>query len=149
MLSINPWNILWTVVNLLVLYLIFKKLLFQPVMNVIHARDEMVKKQFESAKKSEEDAARMKTEYENKLRTAKAEADEIIQNARTREQEEHAIALQRARMESEHILEKAKADIVNEKEKAMQDAKIEVAQLAILAARKIIKTGDAHDTGSN
>lgn len=31
MLSIDPWNILWTVVNLLVLYLVFKKFLFKPV----------------------------------------------------------------------------------------------------------------------
>ena len=52
MLSIDPWNILWTVVNLLVLYAIFKKFLYQPVMNVINARDEMVKNQFADAKKS-------------------------------------------------------------------------------------------------
>ena len=38
MLSIDPWNILWTVVNLLVLYLVFKKFLFKPVMKVINAR---------------------------------------------------------------------------------------------------------------
>lgn len=45
MLSINFWNILWTVVNLLVLYVVFRKFLYQRVMNVIEAREEMVKKQ--------------------------------------------------------------------------------------------------------
>ena len=30
MLSLNPWDILWTIVNLLVLYAIFRKFLFQP-----------------------------------------------------------------------------------------------------------------------
>ena len=54
MLSINFWNILWTVVNLLVLYVVFRKFLYQRVMNVIEAREEMVKKQFDDAKKSEE-----------------------------------------------------------------------------------------------
>ena len=44
MLSINFWNILWTVVNLLVLYVVFRKFLYQRVMNVIEAREEMVKK---------------------------------------------------------------------------------------------------------
>ena len=43
MLSIDPWNILWTVVNLLVLYLVFKKFLFKPVMKVINAREDMIK----------------------------------------------------------------------------------------------------------
>ena len=51
MLSINFWNILWTVVNLLVLYVVFRKFLYQRVMNVIEAREEMVKKQFDDAKK--------------------------------------------------------------------------------------------------
>ena len=47
MLSINPWNILWTVVNLLVIYAIFKKFLFQPVMNVINAREKMINDQLQ------------------------------------------------------------------------------------------------------
>ena len=34
MLKIDPWNIIWTVVNLLFLYWIFKKFLFDRVMGV-------------------------------------------------------------------------------------------------------------------
>ena len=89
MLSIDPWNILWTVVNLLVLYAIFKKFLYQPVMNVINARDEMVKSQFADAKKEQEDAKALKAEYQDKLESAKTEADQIILEARDRAQKEH------------------------------------------------------------
>ena len=88
MLSIDPWNILWTVVNLLVLYAIFKKFLYQPVMNVINARDEMVKSQFADAKKEQEDAKALKAEYQDKLESAKTEADQIILEARDRAQKE-------------------------------------------------------------
>ena len=52
MLKIDPWNIIWTVVNLLFLYWIFKKFLFDRVMGVINQRDEMIQKQFSEAKKS-------------------------------------------------------------------------------------------------
>ena len=45
MLSLNAWNIIWIVVNLLVLYLIFKKFLFQPVLNVIKAREDLINEQ--------------------------------------------------------------------------------------------------------
>ena len=45
MLKIDPWNIIWTVVNLLFLYWIFKKFLFDRVMGVINQRDEMIQKQ--------------------------------------------------------------------------------------------------------
>ena len=50
---------------------------------------------------------------------------------------------------TEHMLEKAKEDIANEQEKAQQAAQAEIAKLAVIAARKIMKTGDAHDTGSS
>ena len=67
MLSIDPWNILWTVVNLLVLYLVFKKFLFKPVMKVINAREDMIKQQFDDAKKSQEEADALKASYDEKL----------------------------------------------------------------------------------
>ena len=82
MLSIDPWNILWTVVNLLVLYLVFKKFLFKPVMKVINAREDMIKQQFDGAKKSQEEADALKASYDEKIESAKIEADEIIVNAR-------------------------------------------------------------------
>lgn len=149
MLSIDPWNILWTVVNLLVLYVIFKKFLFQPVMNVIQAREDMVKQQFDNAKKDQDEASKLKAEYHEKLENAKTEADQIILDARARAEEEHAKTLERTRGEAEHMLEKAKIDIANEQEKATQAAQAEIAKLALIAARKIVKTGDAHDTGSS
>ena len=40
MLNINPWNMVMIVINLLVLYAIFRKFLYKPVMNVIHRREE-------------------------------------------------------------------------------------------------------------
>ena len=149
MLSIDPWNILWTVVNLLVLYAIFKKFLYQPVMNVINARDEMVKSQFADAKKEQEDAKALKAEYQDKLESVKTEADQIILEARDRAQKEHEKTLEKTRVEADAMLEKAKSDIANEQEKATKAAEADIAKLALIAARKIVKTGDAHDAGSS
>ena len=149
MLSIDPWNILWTVVNLLVLYAIFKKFLYQPVMNVINARDDLVKSQFADAKKEQDDAKALKDAYQDKLESAKTEADQIILEARDRAQKEHEMTLEKTRVEADAMLEKAKSDIANEQEKATKAAEAEIAKLALIAARKIVKTGDAHDAGSN
>ena len=44
---------------------------------------------------------------------------------------------------------KAKSDIANEQEKATKAAEADIAKLALIAARKIVKTGDAHDAGSS
>ena len=84
MLKIDPWNIIWTVVNLLFLYWIFKKFLFDRVMGVINQRDEMIQKQFSEAKKSQDDAESLKSDYKKKLESAKTQADQIILDARAR-----------------------------------------------------------------
>ena len=132
MLKIDPWNIIWTVVNLLFLYWIFKKFLFDRVMGVINQRDEMIQKQFSEAKKSQDDAESLKSDYKKKLAEAEQEK-----------------ALEKTRQEADSMLEKAKADIASEQDKATKAAEAEIAKLAILVARKIVKTGEANDTGSS
>lgn len=149
MLKIDPWNIIWTVVNLLFLYWIFKKFLFDRVMGVINQRDEMIQKQFSEAKKSQDDAESLKSDYKKKLESAKTQADQIILDARARAEAEQEKALERTRQEADSMLEKAKADIASEQDKAAKAAEAEIAKLAILAARKIVKTGEANDTGSS
>ena len=113
MLSINPWNILWTVVNLLVIYAIFRKFLFQPVMNVINAREKMINNQFKRA-------------------------DEAYNSQ-----------MEDIRVETERLKEKAKKDIEAQHEKAMQATQAEIAKLAVVAARKILETGDSRDADSS
>ena len=107
MLSINPWNILWTVVNLLVIYAIFRKFLFQPVMNVINAREEMINNQFKSAKNAEDEADKLKKEYHDKIKTAKTEADQILADAKERADEAYNSQMEDIRVETERLKEKA------------------------------------------
>lgn len=149
MLSINPWNILWTVVNLLVIYAIFRKFLFQPVMNVINAREKMINDQFESAKNAEDEAAKLKEEYHDKIKTAKTEADRILADAKERADEAYNSQIEDIRVETERLKEKAKRDIEAQHEKAMQATQAEIAKLAVVAARKILETGDSRDADSS
>ena len=123
MLNINPWNMVMIVINLLVLYAIFRKFLYKPVMNVIHRREELIQGQFDSAKKTQDDALQLKTDYEEKLQKANVKADEIILAARDQAKEEHE----------------------KEQKQAQQEVQGEIAKLALIAARKIIETGEAHD----
>ena len=93
MLNINPWNMVMIVINLLVLYAIFRKFLYKPVMNVIHRREELIQGQFDSAKKTQDDALQLKADYEEKLQKANVKADEIILAARDQAKEEHEKAV--------------------------------------------------------
>ena len=143
MLNINPWNMVMIVINLLVLYAIFRKFLYKPVMNVIHRREELIQGQFDSAKKTQDDALQLKADYEEKLQKANVKADEIILAARDQAKEEKAVLETQAK--TDRMIEKAKADIEKEQKQAQQEVQGEIAKLALIAARKIIETGEAHD----
>lgn len=149
MLSLNPWSIFWTVINVLVLFLALKKFLVKPVMDVIHAREEMIQQQFDSAKKNQDEAVQIRAEYQKKLNTAHTQAEEIIIAAKERAEEEHNQLIWQAQEESKRMIKKAKADIQSEQERAQHEAQAKIAELALVVARKIMKTGDVHDAGSN
>lgn len=112
MLKIDPWNIIWTVVNLLFLYWIFKKFLFDRVMGVINQRDEMIQKQFSEAKKSQDDAESLKSDYKKKLESAKTQADQIILDARARAEAEQEKALEKTRQKQTVCLKKQKRTLL-------------------------------------
>ena len=140
MLNINPWNMVMIVINLLVLYAIFRKFLYKPVMNVIHRREELIQGQFDSAKKTQDDALQLKADYEEKLQKANVKADEIILAARDQAKE-----VLETQAKTDRMIEKSKADIEKEQKQAQQEVQGEIAKLALIAARKIIETGEAHD----
>lgn len=149
MLSLNGWTLFFTVLNVLVLFLGLKKFLLKPVMNVVSQREELIRNQLTNAAETKKQAEQLKDEYQAELATAKDQAEEIIIMAKKRAEEEYNNAIAKTREETEHMLSKAKADILNEQEKAKKEAQDEITKLAIQAARKIMKTGDVHDTGSN
>ena len=145
MLSLNAWNIIWIVVNLLVLYLIFKKSLFHLVLTVIKAREDLINEQLENAKKTNEDALEKKKNYEEQLSLAKGEADKIIMEARERAEREKVKTMEKTRKEAQTMMDRAKADIAREEESARRAAQADIARLAMVAAEKIIKSGDESD----
>lgn len=149
MLSLNGWTLFFTVLNVLVLFLGLKKFLLKPVMNVVSQREELIQNQLTNAAETKKQAEQLKDEYQAELATAQGQAEEIIVKAKERAEVEYNKAIAKTREETEHMLSKAKADIMNEQEKAKKEAQDEITKLAIQAARKIMKTGDVHDTGSN
>lgn len=149
MLKLDPWTLFWTVFNVMIMFFAFKKFLLKPVMDIIEKRDAMIKEQFASANQTNEQAALLKKEYEQQLENAHETAAEIITNARARAEEEHNQVLAQTGKETKKMLDQAKADIQHEQDKARLELQAQIADIAMLATRKIIKTGEMHDTGSN
>jgi F-type H+-transporting ATPase subunit b len=139
MLNINVWDILWTVINLLIFYLLLRKFLFKPVLGMMERREQMIKDDFDKAKKASDEAEQIKAEYESKLSEAEAEAVKITTTAKQRADKESAEIVEDARAEAAHIIADAQKTIERDREAAMSAAKEQIAGLAVMAASRVLE----------
>ena len=72
-ISVNFWQTLISLCNLLIIFLIMKKFLFKPVQAMMKTRREQVDKIYSDADESRESANQMKQEYEQKMASARQE----------------------------------------------------------------------------
>lgn len=137
MLDFDPVSIIFTVVNLLVLFVVLKQVLFKRVTKIIEDRAALIHSDLDAAKRQNDEAGALKTEYEAQLAEARAKAAEIIAQAKAQGQREYDIALDAARSDAQTLLSEARAQIAAEREAMLRGARGEVAQLALLAAAKV------------
>ena len=83
--SIGAWNIVVTICNTIITFLIVKKFLFKPVRKMLAARAEEVQAMYDQAETDRAEAAAMKKDYTDSIANAKAEATQITQNATRRD----------------------------------------------------------------
>ncbi|NLK98129.1 MAG: ATP synthase F0 subunit B, partial [Epulopiscium sp.] len=84
-------------INTLILFFVLTKLLFKPVSNFMQKRAERIQSQLEQAKAEEENALKLKAEYESKLQDIKKEADAILKEAREKALKQESSIIEQAR----------------------------------------------------
>ena len=136
--SIDVWTMIFTWVNLIILFLLLKKFLFKPVNKVLDERAEEIENSYKEAENTKSQAQSMKTEYENKLSGAKKEADGIIKSAVETANRRSDSIVSEANEQAKHIIEKSQKQIERDKENAMNEAEADIASMAVDIAGKII-----------
>ena len=131
-------NLVFTIINLLVLYLLMKKFLFGPIIKVMDERKAMIDQQFAGAKEQEDQAKALREQYEGALKSAKEESFQIMEQARKEAKAQADRTVEDTQAKVSAMLAKAQEDINTERENAMRQMKDDVASLAMEAAGKII-----------
>lgn len=129
----------FTLLNTLILFLILKKILFSKVLKIIDDREDEIKKDIQAGEKAKEEGLKFKSEYENKLSSAKNESQEIVDNARRRAEAKSDEIIMSAKQEAENLRIKADNEIKKEKEKAFNEIKREISDVAVMVASKVIE----------
>ena len=127
--SIGWWEILVTMCNTLITFLIIKKFLYKPVRKMLAARSEEVQSMYSNAEKA----------HTERLSKAKEEAAEIVGSATRRAAERSDEILRESSQQASAMVKKAERVIEQERIKAHKELKDEVADLSVMIASKIVE----------
>lgn len=146
-LNINFFTALFTLANTIALFVVLKKFLWVPVMNMITERQKEIDGMYADADEAKKKAQQIQAEYEDKLALAQQTGDQLVKDAVARGQRREEEILRQANAEADAIRRKAQEDIVRDKKKAVDEAKGEIADLALDIAGKVVgqrMSSDAH-----
>ncbi|MFR2517916.1 F0F1 ATP synthase subunit B [Peptostreptococcus stomatis] len=133
------YELFFTLANVLILFLILRKVLFKKIIDVMDARDADIKNNIEAGEKAKEEGMKFKSEYETRIQDARDEGQMIVDFARKRAEEKSDTIISEAKKEAEYIKQKANNEIAKEKEQAFNNIKSEISEIAVLAASKVIE----------
>ncbi len=143
------WNILFTLINLIIFYLLMKKFFFKPIMNTMDKRKEMLEKQFKDAEDVNTEALELKKEYEDRIKNAQEESERIINDAKESAKTEYGKIIDKAENDAEKLKATAKKASDAERETILRSAKEDIASLAMEAAEKIVGANVSDKTNSD
>lgn len=144
-LTFDPVTIIGVLCNTLILFLVFKKLLFGRVKKVLEERAEQISADYKAADAAKNQALDMKSEYTEKLDKAREESAEIVRSATERAEKRSDEIIEDAKKEARSITEKANAQIETEKKRAAMAVRDEISDIVTAAAEKIVSREIASD----
>lgn len=138
MLEINPGLIVWTIITFILLLIVLKRAAWKPLLGALTAREEKIRSALEHADDAHAEAKKLLEENKRQLAQAEEHSQRIIREGREMGERLKAEIVERAHASSRQMVEQAKDEIRREKETALNELRTEVADLAIVAAGRIL-----------
>jgi F-type H+-transporting ATPase subunit b len=128
------------VINFLLLLYLLNRFLFKPVLARLDERSATISKGLEDAEAAARDREVARAEREAAVADARKEAADLLANANKIATDTRDEILREARADAERVTQRAREEITAEKEKAMAELRAQVADLALEAAGKLVRS---------
>jgi len=138
-LGISLPTLLAQIVNFVILFGLLYLVAYRPIMRMLDERSRRVKESMEQTEYIKEQAAHAEEERKKRIEAAGREGQELIGRAVRTGEEIRQQAQQDARQEAESLIARARSEIRRERDEAIDELREEFADLAILAAEKVIE----------
>jgi F-type H+-transporting ATPase subunit b len=131
---------LWTVVLFAIFAFVLTKLGWKPLLAMVEEREKGIREAVGSAEKANEEAQRLLAQHQELIREAGRQREEIMKRALADAETVRADLVTQAKAESDRMVQRAKDQIDREKKLAIQELRSQVADLAVEAASRIVKS---------
>ena len=137
-ISVNLWQIIISLLNLLLLFLIIRFFLFNPVKKMLAKRQQTIDEQYALAKDAELKAQENKASWEERLKNAEDEASGIISKASETASKRSDKIIEDANKKADYILRQAELEADLERKKADDDIKREIVDVSTVLTEKLL-----------
>ncbi len=138
-ISVNLWQTVISLLNLVLLFLLVKKFLFKPVKKVLEQRQKEIDDRYAEADEANAEAQESRKTWEEKLAGADAKAEAILQDATETARRRGDTLVDEARRQADSIIRSAQTEAELERQKAAAGIKQEIVEISGALAEKLLE----------
>jgi F-type H+-transporting ATPase subunit b len=135
----NVGIMIWTIVVFAISLFILRKWVFPRIGEALDKRAKTIEGEIDSAAELRQEADKVLDEYRERLKEARAQAEEIVQRARQTAEAHEQEARERGQEILAETIKRAERDIDAATKRALDDIRREVADLTIMATEKVVR----------
>lgn len=139
LISIDPFSMIVTIINLFILFFILKKFLFKPVQKIFDKRKAEIDKLYGDAEQAQSAAEKDKKIYSEKLECAESEASDIVRAATEKANRMSDEIIAQANDKATAMIKRADESIAQERKKAVNEIKDEISSISVEIAQKVVQ----------
>jgi F-type H+-transporting ATPase subunit b len=144
-LGINLYVLIAQVINLAILFLVLRSLLFKGFLKKMEERKQKIQQGLEEAERAQEKATRAEAIYQERMEQIEREREALIAEAREEAErlraEMVAQAREDAREEARRIIAQEREEFEAERQQAIADMHSQMVSLVMTATRKVVEEG--------
>ncbi len=135
----NVGIMFWTLLVFGISLYVLNKAVFPRIRQALDDRQAVIEDSIDTAARIRTEAEEVLTEYRERLKEARQQAEGIIERARTSAEAAQQRALEEAKERRDELLEQTRRDVEAETRRAISEIRTEVANLTILATEKVTR----------
>ena len=137
-LGLNLKEIIFVIVNFLILVFVLGKFLYRPFLGALEARKQSIQETYDKAQIISRRADAKMAKYERRIANAEDEARDIIKEGKKRADRQAAQIVEEANQKALEIVKRAEEAAELEKARAMDALREEIVDMVILAAEQVV-----------